>query len=323
MHVRGGGARAFWLAALLLPFGAGCAAHHGGLASRFVKPGTPSVSLDDPASTRPQQGLQEFARKVRALQSHAVTKSSLLPSIETQNAAIQKGLLLLAMRETPEGHVALAYAYKAAGVTDYALKHFQRAAVMEPCSAAAYDGMARVWRDSGLPGLALGDAYRGVHCDPAAPEVYNTLGTVFIALGQEKNAREAFQHALALSPRAGFALNNMCYMELVAGHLSEAERLCRASAAADPSLAASRNNLAVLQVLRGDVAGAEAILAGAGAGPDAQYNLGVLRFASGTFAEAADAFDAAAAHPGMRSARKAADQARAAAKALEQSHDER
>ena len=315
--------RAVWLAALLLPLAAGCATHHSNLASRFVKPGKPSVSLDDPNAAPPQAGLQEFARRVRALQSQAVPKSTLLPSIETQNPAIQKGLLLLAMHETAAEHRALAYAYKAAGVTDFALRHFQRAAALEPCDGAAYDGMARVWRDSGLPGLALGDAYRAVHCDPGSAGIYNTLGTVFVALGQEANARRAFQHALAVNPHAGFALNNMCYMELVARHLTEAERLCRAAAAEDPALETSRNNLAVVHLLRGDLPGAEAALAGGGAFPNAQYNLGVLKFASGTFDEAADAFDAAAAYPGMQAARRAAEQARAAARALEQSHEQR
>jgi len=307
---------------VLLPLMGGCATHRGSVASRFVKPGRPSVSLDDPNAAAPQAGLQEFARKVRTLQSHAQPKSTLLPSIETQNPVIQKALLILAMHETAAVHRQLAYAYKAAGVTDFALRHFQRAAALEPCDAAAYDGMARVWRDSGLPGIALGDAYRALNCQSSA-EIYNTLGTVFIALGQERNAREAFQHALAVNPNASFALNNMCYMEVIAGHLTEGERLCRDAAAQDPTLDTARNNLAALQLLRGDPAAAEAELTTGAAGGTEQYNLGVLKFAAGTFAEAAVAFEAAGSHPGMGIARRAAEQARAASKATEQSHDQR
>jgi Flp pilus assembly protein TadD len=309
--------------ALLVPFSAGCATHHTGLASHFVKPGKPSASYDDPNAAPPQAGLQEYARKVRTLQSRAQPKSTLLPSIETQNPAIQKGLLLLAMRETSAGHVALAYAYKRAGVTDYALKHFQRAVALEPCDAPAYDGMARVWRDSGFPGLGLGDAYRALHCDPTSADIYNTLGTVFMALGQERNARQAFQHALAMNPHAAFALNNMCYMDVVAGHLSDAERLCRAAISEQPGFDTATNNLAALHLLRGDATAAQAELAAAHGSPTAEYNLGVLKFAEGTYVEAAQAFDAAAAFPGMKTAHRAAEQARAAAKAAEQPHEQR
>jgi Flp pilus assembly protein TadD len=315
--------RLWAVGALCLPLMAGCATHRTGLASHFVKAGKPSVSLDDPNAAAPQSGLQEFARKVRTLQSRAQPKSTLLPSIETQNPVVQKALLLLALHETADLHRQLAYAYKAAGVTDFALRHFQRAAAMEPCDAAAYDGMARVWRDSGIPGLALGDAYRAIHCNPASADPYNTLGTVFMALGQERNAREAFQHALAVNPRAAFALNNMCYMEMVGGHLSEAERLCRAALTEQPSLDTARNNLAALHLLRGDASSAAAELLAANRSPNSEYNLGILKFAEGTFTEAADAFDAAAAHPGMHAARRAADQARAAAKAAEQPHERR
>jgi Flp pilus assembly protein TadD len=323
MRASRAGLRSVAVAVLLLPLTGGCATHRTGFASHFVKPGKPSVSLDDPNAAAPQAGLQEFARKVRALQSHAQPKSTLLPSIETQNPAIQKALLLLAIHETAAEHRELAYAYRAAGVTDFALRHFQRAAALEPCDAAAYDGMARVWRDSGLPGLALGDSYRAIHCDSASAEMYNTLGTVFIALGQERNARVAFQHALAVNPRAGFALNNMCYMEVVAGHLSEAERLCRAAVAEGSTSETARNNIAALERLRGDAAGAESELLAAADSPTAEYNLGVLKFASGTFTAAAQAFDAASEHPGMQVARRAAQQARAAAKVVEQSHEQR
>jgi Flp pilus assembly protein TadD len=319
---RAAGLRVAVTAVLLLPFAGGCATHSGGFASHFVKPGKPSVSLDDPNAAAPASGLQEFARKVRALQSRAQPKSTMLPSIETQNPAIQKGILLVALHETAAAHRELAYAYKTAGVTDFALKHFQRAIALEPCDAAAYDGMARVWRDAGLPGLGLGDAYRAINCQPASAEIYNTLGTLFLSLGQEGNARGAFLHALALQPQAAYALNNMCYMEVVGDHLSDAERLCRAAVAQDPTLDAARNNLAALHIRRGDPAAAMDDLSNTDSA-NAEYNLGVLKFASGTFAEAAEAFDDAASHPGMRMARSAANQARAAAKAAEKSHDQR
>src|SRR5919106_6376667 len=110
MRRRGIGLRVAVTVAMCLPFAGGCATHRSGqFASHFVKPGKPSVSLDDPNAAVPKPGLQEFARKVRALQSHAQPKTTLLPSLETQNPAIQKGLLLVAMHETASAHRELAY----------------------------------------------------------------------------------------------------------------------------------------------------------------------------------------------------------------------
>ena len=302
-------------AALLLA--TGCAARQDHFTSKFVKPGTPSVTLDAPARP-PGQALHEFMQKVRTLQSKAVTKSSLLPTLETQNPQLAKALLALAMNESATQHRAVAVAYRNAGITDYAFRHYQRAVSLDPCDAAAYDGLARLWRDWGRPDLALGDAYRALYCNGESSEIYNTMGTIMAALGQRVNAQSAFRRAVELKPDAAFALNNLCYLELAAGHADEAERLCTAAVAADPHLEEARNNLALAYVSKGDLAGAELHLQGAVSG-STQYNIGVLRLAEGRFSAAAEAFDAAAStEPSLTIARRRAVQARRAALSLEQ-----
>src|SRR5262249_740319 len=76
-------------------------------------------------------------------------------------------------------------------------------------------------------------------------------------------------------------------------------------------------NLAFAQAMLGDVRGAEDRLM-AGRSASAQYNVGMLRLATGRYAEAAQAFDQAAAEqPSLAIARQRAVQPRRAALGLE------
>jgi tetratricopeptide (TPR) repeat protein len=294
----------------------GCAAHDKRFAARFVKPGEPTVNLDGPTAPEPPS-LQEVMRKIRSLQAKAAPKSSLLPTIESSNPQVAKALLLLGMHEDAQTHRLVASAYREAGVLDYAFRHYQRAASLAPCDAAAYDGMARIWRDWGTLDLALSDAYRGLHCNPKSADLQNTLGTVLHALGDTSGAATAYARAVALNPRAAYALNNLCYLDLERGRTESAIRYCESALTVDPTFTVARNNLAFAQAMLGDVRGAEERLM-AGRSASAQYNVGMLRLATGRYAEAAQAFDLAAAEqPSLAIARQRAVQARRAALGLE------
>jgi len=296
----------------------GCAARDKRLAARFVKPGEPTVSFDAPdAPAHEPAPLEEFMRKVRTLQAKATPKSSLLPTIETGNPQLAKALLLLAMHEDSQTHRLVAAEYRNAGVLDYAFRHYQRAVVLDPCDAAAFDGMARIWRDWGTFDLALSDAYRGLHCNPKSADLQNTLGTVLQALGDISGAARAYANAVALNPRAAYALNNLCYLNLERGQTESATRYCESALTIDPTFEVARNNLALAQAIQGDVRSAEEGLI-AGRSASAQYNVGILRLATGRYPEAAEAFDrAAAAKPSLVIARQRAVQARRAALGLE------
>ncbi len=305
---------------VLLVAASGCAAREGKFASRFVKPGEPTATYDDPNVPAPQPpALSDYVRKVRALQSKAVSKNSLLPTIESSNPDLSRALLLLSMHESSENHRLAAAAYRKAGVLDFAYRHFQRASLMEPCDAVSYDGMARLWRDWGMPDLALSEVHRAVNCSKKSAEIYNTLGTVLESLGQQAAAERAYQTAVALNPHATFALNNLCYLQMIQGHGPAAARSCEAALAIDPNFAPARNNLALVQARSGDVAGAEKRLRDGSPSGVSLYNIGVLRLTEGRFAEAALVFDqASAAQPSLTIARQRSVQARQAARAAEQ-----
>jgi Flp pilus assembly protein TadD len=298
----------------------GCAAREGGrFASKFVKPGEPTATYDDPAAAPQKPTLSEYVRKLRTLQAKAAPKNSLLPTIESSNAELAKALMLLALRESPETHRLAAAAYRKAGVLDFAYRHFQRAVALEPCDAVSYDGMARLWRDWGMSDLALSDVHRALSCNKKSAEIYNTLGNVLESLGQPAGAERAYRSAIALNPRATFALNNLCYLQMTQGNVAAAAGFCEQALAVDANFAPARNNLALLDARRGDLAGAEQRLRAGTQDGIALYNVGVLRLSQGRYSEAALVFDqAAAAQPSLTIARRRLVQARQAARAAEQ-----
>jgi tetratricopeptide (TPR) repeat protein len=292
---------------------AGCAARQSRFAQGFIKPGTPSVKIEGPAARPVEDTVRDYVRKVGELQAKARPTSSLLPTLESTDPVLSKALLLLAMDDTADRHIAVAEAYRSAGVTDYAFRHYLRAAALQRCNAVAYEGMARLWRDWARPDIALGDAYRGLYCNPRSSEIYNTIGTIMAALGENGNAERAYRRSLALDPLSAPALTNLGYLELQSGHSDEAVRLCAQAVKVAPDFERARNNLALAHLSRGDYAAAQQVLAD-GRGAIAAYNLGVVRLATGEFRRAAEAFDAAAAlQPSMKIARLRALQARTAA----------
>jgi tetratricopeptide (TPR) repeat protein len=291
----------------------GCAARRAGFSSRFIKPGQPTASFDEPVQGPPPH-LQQYMQDVRKLQAKAAPKSSLLPTLETTDSTLAKALLLVAMQDTAANHRAVSAAYRDAGVLDYAFRHLKRAAALNRCDAAAYDGMARLWRAWGRPEIAIGDAYRAIQCNPGSAEIYNTLGTVMQQLGQNENARRAYQRAVALDSHATFALNNLCYLEVSEGHGAEAEGFCKLALAESPTFEPARNNLALAYIVGNDVATAEQQLLSGDRTADRWYNVGMLRLATGRYREAAEAFDQASlANPSLRIATRRAVQARRAA----------
>lgn len=300
-----------WCATVLAS--SACAAKHDGLFSRFVKAGEPTVRLGDDVPAPSRQDLRDYTRKLRALQTKTTSKSStLLPTIEGRDPALASALLRLALVESAEHHRLVAAAYRKAGVTDYAHRHYQRALRLAPCDSAAYEGLAQIWRDWGMPDVALGDAYRAVHCRPDSAVAHNTLGTVFQALGQTKNARRAFERALELDARGAFALNNLCYLWLQEGNARAARQTCERALALEPTMTVARTNLALAYVMQGDIPSAERQLL---EHPDAvtgQFNVGMLRMSMGRYADAAQAFDVVVSErPASREARRRATQAHA------------
>jgi tetratricopeptide (TPR) repeat protein len=288
----------------------GCAARGNTVGRPPLPPSTGEVSPQPEASAT---ALSDYMAQVRHLSASAqpVPKSSVLETLESRDKDLAADLLRLSKAPTAAAHRAVAERYRARGVLDAAYRHYNAAVKLDARDAAGYDGLARVWRDWGLPQLALGDAHRAVYFAPASAAFHNTLGTVMQALGRQKDARAAYELASMLDGQAAYAFNNLCYLSFLEGHSEGAIVACRRALALDPTLKAARNNLALAYAASGlmDLAQAEFIDANdAGRG---LYNIGIAQLASRDYPAAVAAFDAASrANPLLAIARERASQVR-------------
>ena len=137
---------------------------------------------------------------------------------------------------TAQHEVELAHAYREAGILDQAYDHYEAATRLNAGEAAAWDGLARIWRDWGYPGLGLGDAHRAVWADPSSPVTRNTLGTILHLLGKTREAHDQFARAVALDPGAAYAHFNLAVACLVQRQYVAAAEAFERAAALDPSL---------------------------------------------------------------------------------------
>ena len=232
-------------------------------------------------------------------------------TIEAQDRDLSSARLLLAVTPGAESERRVAAAYMRLGVLDAAFDHFRAALRLNPRDAASFDGLARIWRDWGLPDIALGDSHRAVYYAPASATVHNTLGTILQKLGQTAAAGQAFEAALQHDPDAWYALNNLCYVRFLQGRGAQAIAACNRAVVLQPGLAAAHNNLGLAYWAEGDRRSAtEAFASTKGAGAS-RYNTGIALLGSRLFEQAAEAFeDADAVDPPVRQARQRAVQAR-------------
>ena len=293
LHIRG----ACVGAGILLS--AGCASH-----------APPRV--DHNAQTVARDSLEVYIGKLRRLSIAAAPKRPQVVTIETENPELRAALQALTAGATPSRHLRVANAYRLAGVLDLAYDYYVAARDLDRHDAAAYDGLARIWRDWSVPHLGLGDARRAIYYAPTSAAAYNTFGTLLHALGQTAEARRAFERALALDPRAAYAWTNLCYQSFEAGDLHAATANCRRALALNPGLAAAHNDLALVYAAAGDLSSAEREFSAAGADEAARhYNVGIVLSAGRRYVDAAQSFDAAhKLHPGWTNAADRARQAR-------------
>jgi tetratricopeptide (TPR) repeat protein len=181
----------------------------------------------------------------------AVPSRTTLQTAEQWDAALASALTRMGESPSAADLLAVAAAYKRIGIGDKAIDYYAKALEMAPGSAAAYDGLARVWRDWGFPDVGLAEAYRAAYYAPASAEVQNTLGTLLQALGSNGPARERYERALALDPRAAYALANLCGLELMEGLPEKAVATCERALAIDDGLNVARRHLTVAEAMIG------------------------------------------------------------------------
>lgn len=241
----------------------------------------------------PRESLETFMGEVRATSERARPRTPQVQTVEASDPVLTRALLALAARPSGAGHRAVAAHYRRLGIMDVAHEHLSAAVKLDPKDAAAWDGMARIWRDWGFPHLALPDAYRALHFAPDSPVVHNTVGTVLQALGRHAAARAHYEKAVALDVTAAYALTNLCYGWRLDGQAAKAAEACRRALSLQPNLQAARNNLALAYEAGGNLEAALETLALAGDAGRAEYNAGVIHLARRRYSEALKAFDAA------------------------------
>jgi Flp pilus assembly protein TadD len=276
--------------ALVVMLAAGCASAR----TRPSPASTPSPAGAGtaPASLTPEEDLSLHLRSVRELTRRARPAPALVA--ERWSPDLRAAVEEHAAAPTASSMIRLAQAYARLGILDQAREHLTEAARLDPHESAAWDGLARIWRDWGFPQLGLGDAHRAVYAAGASPIPHNTLGTILQALGKGREARQQFAAALALDPAAAYASNNLCYSWLMEADAGAAQAECRRALAIDPQMVTARNNLALATAIAGDAAGAAEIFGAVGGEAAAQYNLGIAYLAQRRYSAAADAFDKAA-----------------------------
>jgi len=277
---------------------AGCARVTHGSASRFItnresasQDVTPKKAQAE-ASTPPEPTLQEAIAKVRRLMAEArpVPKPSATATLESRDTELTAALALATVSPGEASYLAVAHMYHRRRVLDRAHEYYSRSLKLNPRSAEAYEGLARVWRDWGSPTLALGDAHRAVHYAPASASARNTLGTILQALGHRKEARTAYLLVLAFDPEAAYAFNNLCYLSFLDGAGERAVAECRVALQLDPALRAARNNLGLTYAAAGRLDLARREFEAAGDPAATAYNMGVVHLAERRFADAAAEF---------------------------------
>lgn len=275
----------------------GCAAHR-------------SAAVGDRVSA-----LETFIEKMRQESIAArPPRANAAVTLEQRDPELATARALLAVDPSAAHHRRVAVAYARLRVHDAAYNEFKAALRLDPRDAAAFDGLARVWRDWGFPHRGLSDAYHALFYAPQSAAAHNTLGTLLLDMGQPAAARTEFERALALEPNAAFALNNLCYAMLLEGKRTPAIDACRAALRADPALTAAHNNLALAYAAAGNLPAAAHEFSLGGDAAAAHYNMGVALLATRQFAAAAAAFDEASAlRPDQSLPRQRARQARALA----------
>jgi tetratricopeptide (TPR) repeat protein len=236
--------RSYGLLVVVSIAASGCALQrHHTRSNPFVKPGTPLVEIGEPVKLPKASRRSDHA----PVAMRTASSADVLATVEASDPALSKALAKLAAAETPETHRVVAGVYRELGILDMAHDHFLRASQLDRTDAAAYEGLARVWRDWGFPHLGLADASRATYYAPGSASAHNTLGTVLAALGHHREARQEYERAVQLDPRAAYPLNNLCYLSFLAGEVSRAVNECKAALVLDPALKAARETLASLE----------------------------------------------------------------------------
>jgi tetratricopeptide (TPR) repeat protein len=243
----------------------------------------------------PAQGVEATAAALRdaARSEMPGLKTNRPAGVEVSDAALAGALKALNDAPTSETYRRVGVEYRRVQVYDKAHEYFTGAIKLDPKNAAAFDGLARNWRDWGVPRVGLSHAYMAVHLAPDWAAAQNTLGTMLYVMGNGTEARRRFERAIALDPHAAYALNNLCYLSFTEGDEARAIAECTDALTRQPTLTAARNNLALVHAAAGRLDLSEREFLAGGNRGIGFYNLGIVHMARREYPKAIRAFETA------------------------------
>lgn len=189
-----------------------------------------------------------------------------------------------------------------AGRHGLAVRRFEQAVALAPDQPQARNNLGYALTVADRPLDAIFHLERAVQLDPSYAAAYNNLGIALERAGDRREAILAFDRALALDARYADAATNLGRVRNNDGDAAGARAAFAHALAVNPAQPYARTGLMFAQMLEGDLDGARAGLEArvAEVPPEATFwqTLGTLRFWSGDFAAAEDAYrDATARDP--------------------------
>ena len=147
-------------------------------------------------------------------------------------------------------HRNLGFTYYMKGQMDEALSQFQKAVLLEPDAAEAYDHLGITFFNKGQLDEAIRQFGVALRLDPDYADAHYNLGVLFYQQGRSDQARRQFQETIRLKPDHAEAHQNLGVTLGLEGHTEEAIRQFQEALRLKPDYADARKNLDLLLVTR-------------------------------------------------------------------------
>jgi tetratricopeptide (TPR) repeat protein len=156
-----------------------------------------------------------------------------------------------------EIHYDLGLYFYEQGEFDLSLRHYRKAAEIDPGFPEAYFGIGLLFYTLGDDENAIKFYLRSLECNPRDADTRNNLGLIYYRRGELDLAREQIEEALRLQPRFPDALYNLGLVYYQENRLEVAVRHFQTALTQDPTDVRARFNLGVVYYEMGDLAKAE------------------------------------------------------------------
>jgi Tfp pilus assembly protein PilF len=147
-------------------------------------------------------------------------------------------------------HRNLGFTYYMKGQMDEALSQFQKAVLLEPDAAEAYDHLGITFFNKGQLDEAIRQFGAALRLDPDYADAHYNLGVLFYQQGRTDQASRQFQETIRLKPDHAEAHQNLGVILGLEGHTEEAIRQFQVALRLKPDYADARKNLDLLLATR-------------------------------------------------------------------------